>query len=188
MLRRGMGKLYGSLEDVRSFIERQHLFFVATAPTDVAGHVNLSPKGLDGFRVLGPKSAAYVDYPGSGVETIAHLRDNGRIVLMFCSFTGAPNVVRVWGRGRVLEPGDDGFDELLAHFSPKLVVRALIAIDVERVGSACGFGVPLYDYRGEREELLRWADRKGEAGLAAYMNEKNAASIDGLPGLARSRS
>lgn len=178
-----MGKLYDSLEDVRAFLEQQHLFFVATAPSGPGGHVNLSPKGLDGFRVLGPRTAAYVDYPGSGVETIAHVRENGRIVLMFCAFSGPPKIVRLWGRGRVVDPADAEFTELIRHFAPKLAVRSIMVVEVERVGDSCGFGVPEFEYVGERQQLVRWAARKGEAGLASYMAEKNATSIDGLPGL-----
>ncbi len=179
-----MGRLYDSLEEVREFLEAQHLFFVATAPAGREGHLNLSPKGLDGFRVLGPTTAAYVDYPGSGVETIAHLRENGRIVLMFCAFTGSPNIVRLWGRGEVVEPDDARFAELVTQFTPTLHVRSVIRIDVTRIGSSCGFGVPLYDYAGERDVLARWAEKKGAEGLERYQAEKNGQSIDGLPGLA----
>lgn len=178
-----MGRLYASLEEVRDFLESQHVFFVATAPSGRDGHVNLSPKGLDGFRILGPSTAAYVDYPGSGVETIAHLRDDGRIVVMFCAFDGAPRIVRLWGRGDVVEPGAPEFPELVARFAPALAVRAVIRIHVTRIGSSCGYGVPRYDYAGERDVLVNWANKKGADGLAAYQAEKNRLSIDGLPGL-----
>jgi len=178
-----MGKSYESLEEVREFLEAQHVFFVATAPSGREGHLNLSPKGLDGFRVLGPTTAAYVDYPGSGVETIAHLRDNGRIVMMFCAFTGSPRIVRLWGQGHVVEPAAPEFADLLAQFSPLLAVRSVIRVEVSRIASSCGYGVPTYDYVGERDTLVKWAEKKGEEGLASYQAEKNRVSIDGLPGL-----
>jgi len=179
-----MGKSYESLEEVREFLEAQHVFFVATAPSGREGHVNLSPKGLDGFRVLGPTTAAYVDYPGSGVETIAHLRDNGRIVMMFCAFTGSPRILRLWGQGHVIEPAAPQFADLLTHFSPALAVRSLIRVEVSRIQSSCGYGVPTYDYVGERDTLVKWAEKKGAEGLASYQADKNRVSIDGLPGLA----
>jgi hypothetical protein len=180
-----MGKVADSIDDqVRAFIAAQRMFFVATAPTAPDGHVNASPKGLDCFRVLGARTVAYVDYPGSGVETIAHLRDNGRIVVMFCAFDGSPKILRLHGRGRVCEPSDPDFAELFCHFSARVdCVRSLIVIDVERVSDSCGYGVPLYDYVGERDTLVRWAEKKGKDGLSAYQAQKNAQSIDGLPGL-----
>lgn len=179
-----MGKTYDAIDDkLAAFLLRQHLFFVATAPRD--GHVNLSPKGLDGFRVLSPTSVAYLDYPGSGVETIAHLRDDGRITLLFCAFSGPPKLVRVYGRGRALEPGDPDYARLLPAFHVLLPPRAIIDIAVERVADSCGYGVPRYQYLGERDQLLDWAERKGEEGLERYQREKNATSIDGLPGLRR---
>ncbi|HYO96806.1 MAG TPA: pyridoxamine 5'-phosphate oxidase family protein [Polyangiaceae bacterium] len=178
-----MGKLYESLEDVRDFIEKQRLFFVATAPAGSEGHLNLSPKGLDGFRVLGPLVAAYVDYPGSGIETVAHVRENGRIVLLFCAFEGAPNIVRIYGRGEVVAPHHPQFTPLLAAFDPKLAARSVIRIQVERIASACGYGVPVYEFKHERQQLVRWAERKGPDGIARYQAQKNRVSIDGLPGL-----
>jgi predicted pyridoxine 5'-phosphate oxidase superfamily flavin-nucleotide-binding protein len=178
-----MGKLYESLEDVREFIEKQRLFFVATAPAGSEGHLNLSPKGLDGFRVLGPRVAAYVDYPGSGIETVAHVRENGRIVLMFCAFEGPPNIVRIWGRGEVIAPDHPELTPLLAAFDPKLAARSIIRIHVERIASACGYGVPVYEFKQERQQLVRWAERKGPDAIAKYQAQKNRVSIDGLPGL-----
>jgi hypothetical protein len=168
---------------LNEFIARQHLFFVATAPAGSGGHVNVSPKGLDGFRVLGPTRVAYLDYPGSGVETIAHLRENGRIVLMFCAFDGPPKIVRLHGKGRTLEPRDPEFVELLPHFSNKLGVRSIIQIDVTRVSTSCGHGVPTFEYVGERDQLVRWGEKKGADGLELYQRTKNVTSIDGLPGL-----
>jgi hypothetical protein len=168
---------------LRQFIEAQHMVFVATAPTDTSGHVNLSPKGLDTFRVLGPRSVAYLDYVGSGAETIAHLRDNGRIVFMFCAFQGPPRIVRLHGHGDTLEAGTPGFEELRGRFPPG-TARAIIRVAVDRVSDSCGFGVPLYRYEGERTQLLDWAHKKGERALEEYQRQKNARSIDGLPALA----
>ena len=168
----------------RDFIAAQHLFFVASAPSGSDGRVNLSPKGLDSLRVLDPHTVAYLDFVGSGVETIAHLRENGRIVLMFCAFDGPPNIVRLHGRGEVVEPGHARFGELRAHFPPFESARAVILVRVERSSDSCGYGVPRYAYEGERSALPAWAAKKGGEGLAQYQREKNAASIDGLPGLA----
>jgi hypothetical protein len=180
-----MGKVSDTIDEaVREFIEAQHVFFVATAPNDPGAHLNLSPKGLDTFRVLGPRSVAYLDYPGSGVETIAHLRENGRIVVMFCAFTGSPKILRLHGRGHVAEPRDPEFASLIGRFrAPASLVRSVIVVDVERVSDSCGYAVPLYSYTGERDTLLRWAEKKGESGLVEYQRQKNAHSIDGLPGL-----
>lgn len=163
------------------------MFFVATAPSGADGHVNCSPKGCDTFQVLDARTVAYLDFVGSGVETIAHLRQNGRIVIMFCAFAGAPNIVRLHGQGRAVEATDPGFDALRAHFTPgsDLGVRAIVCIDVTRITDSCGYGVPLYRYDGQRDQLAAWADRKGAAAIETYKEEKNARSIDGLPGLVR---
>jgi hypothetical protein len=180
-----MGTLYEEIdEQVTGFLRDQRMFFVATAPAGAEGHVNLSPKGLEAFRVLGPRRVGYVDYNGSGVETIAHLRENGRIVLMFCAFEGPPKIMRLHGKGRAVGPEEPEFTELLSSFSPLLAVRSIIVADISRIASSCGFGVPLYDYLGERDHAMKWAERKGEDGIASYQHEKNARSIDGLPGLA----
>ena len=168
----------------RDFIARQHLFFVASAPSGPDGRVNLSPKGLDSLRVLDERTVAYLDFLGSGVETIAHLRENGRIVLMFCSFEGPPNIVRLHGRGEVVEPGHARFAELRALFPPAEGVRAVLLVHVERSSDSCGYAVPRYAYEGERTALGAWAAKKGPDGLVQYQRDKNAESIDGLPGLA----
>jgi hypothetical protein len=179
-----MGKLYGEIDErLRAFIEAQHLFFVATAPSGASGHLNLSPKGLDTLRILGPRQVGYLDHVGSGAETIAHLRENGRIVVMLCAFQGAPRIVRLHGRGGVLEPQDPGFAELRARFSADAPARALIRLDVERISDSCGYGVPLYEYVGERTQLDDWSARKGDTGRLAYQRKHNAKSIDGLPAL-----
>ncbi|MFW5924860.1 MAG: pyridoxamine 5'-phosphate oxidase family protein [Myxococcota bacterium] len=183
-----MGRSYEGLDErLTAFIERQHVFFVATAPRGAGGHVNVSPKGLDSLRVLDPHTVAYVDLVGSGAETIAHLRDNGRITLMFCAFEGPPNILRLYGRGEVLEPGDDGFDALHARFPSYDSVRAILRVHVTRITDSCGFGVPRYTFEGERRQLHDWADRKGADGLRNYQLEKNTESIDGLPALRGAR-
>jgi len=176
---------FGSLidENARRFIEAQHMFFVATAPLDPSGHVNLSPKGLDTFRILGPNRVTYIDFTGSGVETIAHLKENGRIVLMFCAFQGPPKILRLHGRGRVIEPGVAEFDSLAENFPVNDDARSIIVVDLNRVADSCGYGVPLFNYEGERKQLTAWAHTKGPEGLEAYREENNVRSIDGLPGI-----
>lgn len=179
-----MAKVHdGISDDLARWIAAQHVFFVATAPLAGDGHVNLSPRGLDCFSVLGPRRVAWVDLVGSGVETIAHLQENGRIVLMWCAFDGPPKIVRLHGQGRVCLPGSPEYDEVTAQHQPHLSTRAVIAVDVERVSDSCGFGVPVMDFVAERDQLDRWADRKGPEGIAAYVAERNAVSLDGLKGL-----
>ena len=157
------------------------MFFVATAPLDPAGHVNLSPKGLDTFRVLAPDRVAYLDYVGSGAETIAHLTENHRIVLMWCAFEGPPRIVRLHGRGHVLEPGAPEHDRLRPLFAAGPPARAIIVVAADRISDSCGFGVPMYQFDRERTQLADWAGRKGVKGLRRYQAEKNANSVDGLP-------
>jgi hypothetical protein len=179
-----MGKTFPVIDDgLRQFVEGQHVFFVATAPAGSEGHINCSPKGLDSLRILGPTTVAYLDYTGSGAETIAHLRENGRIVLMFCAFEGPPKIVRFHGLGTVVEPDDDRFPELRALYTPEIGVRSFIVVEVERISDSCGFGVPLLRYEADRTQLPAWAGKKGDAGLETYRETKNAASIDGLPAL-----
>lgn len=180
-----MGRSFDHIPDpLRAFIAAQRMFFVATAPLSGAGRVNLSPKGLDTFRVFSERLVGYADFTGSGVETIAHVRENGRLTIMFCAFEGRPLIVRLYGRGRVVEAADEGFAELLARFEPvPAPARAVILLDVERVAESCGYGVPLYEFKGERDQIQKWCDRKGSDGIAAYQREKNATSIDGLAAL-----
>jgi pimeloyl-ACP methyl ester carboxylesterase len=179
-----MGKTYSVLDEgLRALLQAQHVFFVATAPSGPFGHVNVSPKGLDTLRVLSDTTVAYLDFTGSGIETIAHLRDNARIVLMVCAFEGPPKILRLWGRGEALEPHERGFAELRALFGEHPGVRAIVRIEVERITDACGYAVPLYRFEGDREQLGAWAENKGVEGLLTYRQEKNAKSIDGLPGL-----
>lgn len=165
-------------------MQSQPVFFVATAPLDGHGHVNLSPKGLDTFRILGPRSVAYLDVFGSGVETIAHLRENGRIVMMFCAFQGAPKVLRLHGRGRVVEPHEAEFAGLQAHFPVYEGTRSIIEVEVTRIGDSCGYGVPLLKFEAQRAALPAWCRKRGTEGLKTYRQEKNRRSIDGLPGIA----
>ena len=159
------------------------MFFVATAPAGGDGHVNLSPKGYDTLRVLSPTCVAYLDLTGSGVETIAHVRDNGRITLMACAFTGNPRISRIFGRGTVNPLGTSRFDELASEFPALPGRRSIIEVEVERVTTSCGYAVPLMDLVDERDRLRAWADKKGDDGIVAYWASKNAESIDGLPGL-----
>jgi hypothetical protein len=180
-----MGRVDDAISaEIAEFISAQHVFFVATAPSGDGGHVNLSPKGLDTFAVLDPGTVAYLDLTGSGVETIAHLRDNGRITIMFCAFDGKPLIVRLYGRGAVLPVGEPEADALLPRFSSFPGARSVIRVRLDRVSTSCGYGVPVLQYEGERDQLAKWAERRGPDGLIAYRTEKNAASIDGLPGLA----
>ena len=181
-----MGKIRSEIDDVaRRFIEAQHVFFVASAPLDAGGHVNLSPKGLDTFRILGPTTVAYVDFNGSGVETIAHLKENGRIVLMFCAFQGPPDIFRLYGHGRVVEAHEAEFALLAESFPTCENARSIIVVELTRVTDSCGYGVPLFKYEGEREQLQAWACNRGPERLKAYREEKNQRSIDGLPGVFR---
>jgi len=179
-----MGKCYDEIDEtLRAFIEAQKMFFVATAPAAFGGHINLSPKGLESLRILGPRTVAYLDFTGSGIETVAHLRDNGRIVIMLCAFEGPPRILRLHGRGAVIEPQDQSFAALLSHFTPAPGVRAVIRIELDRISDSCGYGVPLMRYEADRSQLSAWAERKGAAGLAEYRRKNNAASIDDLPGM-----
>lgn len=179
-----MAKTYPEIDDsLAAFIKAQSVFFVATAPLDPQGHVNASPKGLDTLRILGSKTVAYLDIFGSGVETIAHLRENRRIVLMFCAFQGPPKILRLHGRGHVIEPHEPKFAALQAHFPAYEGTRAIIVVDITRVSDSCGYGVPLLKFESERAELPAWCRKRGEKGLKIYRKEKNRQSVDGLPGV-----
>lgn len=183
MGKRTVGKLYTEItEDLRAWVGQQRLFFVATAPT-AGGHVNCSPKGTDSLRILNPQEVAYLDLTGSGVETIAHLQDNGRIVIMLCAFEGPPKIVRFHGIGQVYALGTAAFDQYLPYFNPMAGARAIIHVRVTRISDSCGNGVPLYDFQGERGIIEKWAEHKGEAGLTQYRQLKNRVSIDHLAGL-----
>lgn len=174
---------------LRTWIEAQHLFFVATAPLAAGGHLNLSPRGTPGtFAVIDEHTVAWLDLTGSGAETIAHLRENGRIVVMFCAFDGPPQIVRLHGRGRVVLPLDDDWEGLAQHFAEKLGARAIVVVDVTRVSDSCGYSVPLFEFVGDRDLLDRWTERRGDEALVDYRATRNAESIDGLPALATDRN
>lgn len=179
-----MSKVYDGIDDsLEQFIARQHMFFVATAPLDRNGHLNLSPKGLDSFRVIDRRTVAYLDLTGSGVETVAHLRENGRIVILFCAFEGPPKILRLYGLGEVLEPGDSRFEEVRGLFKEIVGMRSIIVVSLDRIADSCGYAIPLYQYEGERDQLIKWGQRQGPEGLVRYRAGHNALSIDGLPGL-----
>ncbi|MGN6333571.1 MAG: pyridoxamine 5'-phosphate oxidase family protein [Motilibacteraceae bacterium] len=180
-----MGKVLERIDDrLREFLLAQHVFFVGTAPADVDGHVNVSPKGHgDTFAVLDERTVAWLDLTGSGAESLAHIRENGRVVVMACAFDGPPQVVRLHGRGRVVVPGDADWEPLSALFRARRGGRAVVVVDVTRISSSCGYAVPFLEHAGDRDLLERWAERKDDATLAEYHREKNLVSIDGLPAL-----
>ena len=183
----GMAKVFDAIDDsLRAFIERQHVFFVATAPSGDGGHVNVSPKGGAGmFRVTGPLGFAYADMVGSGIETVAHLADNGRITLLFCAFSGPPKLVRLQGTGHAVVHGEDGFAELAGRFPPMEGARAVVVAELDRIATSCGYSVPFMELVDERPTLKEWAERRGPDGVVEYRAQRNRTSIDGLPGLVR---
>jgi hypothetical protein len=175
-----MAKFYSALnDDLRAFIARQQVFFTASAAPE--GRVNLSPKGLDSLRCLDDRTVIYLDLTGSGNETAAHLRADGRLTLMFCSFDTQPLILRLYGRGRVVRPRDEEWPALFRHFDPLPGARQIMVLDIESAQTSCGYGVPRYQLISERETLRRWAENKGQDGLADYWHNKNQLSIDGLP-------
>lgn len=179
-----MGKVLESIErSLQSWIRQQHIFFVATAPEDTNGHINCSPKGADSFRILDPLTVAYQDLTGSGVETIAHLKENGRILIMFCAFEGAPKIVRLHGKGEALLKDTAEYDKLALNFNYHPGTRAIIRVEVQRISTSCGYSVPLYDYVDQRDVLDKWTEKKSPEELIAYRDKNNQVSIDGLPGL-----
>jgi hypothetical protein len=180
-----MGLILDQLDDrLTAWIEEQHLFFVATAPTD-GGHVNLSPKGHDTLRVLDPQTVAYLDLTGSGAETIAHTRENGRITIMLVALAGPPLILRLYGTGTAHPIGTPEFDALAPRFDVLPGARAIVSVAVDRVQTSCGYSIPLMAYEAERPTLIEWAERRGDDGLADYWADRNAESIDGLPALDR---
>lgn len=179
-----MGKSYSVIDNaLKQFIEKQPVFFVGSAPLDSKGHVNISPKGLDTFRVLGPKSVAYLDLAGSGIETVAHVRENGRIVVMFCALEGPPKILRLYGHGKVVEPHQAEFSSLQTHFLMHAGTRSIIVVELTDIMDSCGSGVPLLKYEGQRPDLPAWASRAGPDKLKAFSDENNQRSLDGLPGI-----
>ena len=179
-----MGKRYEAITpELAGWIAAQPVFFVASAPLAASGHLNVSPKGLDTLRVLEPRRVAYLDLTGSGAETIAHVRENGRIVLMFCAFSGAPKIVRLHGTAAVVTPASGAWPALRASYPEHLGARAIIDVQVTRISDSCGYGVPAFSGAEERAALPRWAANKGAEGLRHYRREHNSRSIDGLPAL-----
>lgn len=168
-------------DELAEFIRAQPMFFVASAPLAVAGHVNVSPKGFDCLRILSPLSVAYLDVTASGNETSAHVAENGRITLMFCAFEGLPRIVRLYGTGRTVLPNTTEWHDLIKLFPPLPGARQIIVADIHRVQTSCGNGVPLMDFVAQRPTQLRWAEDLGEERLHAYRQLKNTHSIDGLP-------
>jgi hypothetical protein len=181
-----MAKIYEKLDEkLRAFIAAQKMFFVATAPLGEDGNVNVSPKGYDSLVVLDDLTLAWIDLGGSGVETMAHLRENGRITLMWCAFEGKPNILRVYGKAEAIAFEDPRFETLLPLFPDYERARSIVVIKIHRIADACGWGVPLYSFEGEREQLKRWVDNRPEEEWREHRYAKNAVSIDGLPGLVR---
>ena len=182
-----MGKVQDQIDDtVRAWVARQHMFFVSTAPLSGNGMVNCSPKGGDYLRIVDDKTVAYLDFAGSGVETIAHLREpgNSRIVIMFCAFEGPPKIVRFHGFGDVVLPDHPDFAGLAKLFDNDLLgVRSIVRLKVERVSDSCGFGVPVYEFKNDRDGMRKWSEKKGVDGVREYVAAKNAVSIDGVLGL-----
>lgn len=175
-----MAKFYTELDkSLQRFISEQKIFFTASAPND--GRVNLSPKGMDSFRCLDRKTVAYLDLTGSGNETAAHIFENGRLTIMFCSFTEKPLILRLYGRGRVVRKNDEDWNRLYSNFTPIIGERQIIVLEIESLQTSCGFAVPVYELKEEREKLVEWAENKGESGLLEYRQTKNQVSIDGLP-------
>jgi hypothetical protein len=175
-----MAKFYPSLTvPLLEFIQRQHMFFTGSAAP--AGRVNVSPKGLDTFRVVDDKQVAYLDLTGSGAETAAHLRADGRLTVMFCAFEGQPLILRLYGRGRLVTPSDPSWTGLAARFPAVPGARQIVVLEIESVQTSCGFGVPEYRFKAHRQALVAWATKRGDTGLADYRKENNRASIDGLP-------
>lgn len=184
-----MGKIYDAIDDsLAAFIAEQHLFFVATAPLAADGMVNVSPRGLDCFSILDEHTVAWLDLTGSGAETIAHLRENGRVCLMFCSFDARPNILRLHGQGHAVLPGDELFTRMQELHPGHVGARAVIVVKVERVADACGWGVPQMDFVADRDIMRPWAEKKGPDGLTEYREQKNSVSLDGLPALVSSEA
>jgi hypothetical protein len=177
-----MGKVYEAIDaGLSAWIGKQPVFFVGTAPLAAAGHVNVSPKGLDTLRIVGPNRVAYLDLTGSGAETIAHVRENGRIVIMFCAFSGPPKIVRFHGRARIVTPQSAEWSSLRERFDAHMGARAIIDVEVKRVSDSCGYGVPSFGPAKQREALDLWTQKRGAEGLVTYRRQKNTVSIDGLP-------
>lgn len=181
-----MAKTFDALDDqLIAFIKAQKLFFVASAPLSAEGSVNVSPKGYDSLAVIDERTVAYVDLGGSGIETLAHVRENGRITLMFCAFEGPASILRLYGRGEAVNFDEPGFADRMALFPAFGRARSVITVHIERIADSCGWGVPFMDFKAERDQLRRHVDHRPEAEWRERRYEGNALSIDGLPGLVR---
>lgn len=175
-----MAKFFDQLDEkLREFIDEQKLFFTASAAAD--GRINLSPKGMDTFRILDNKTVAYLDLTGSGNETSAHIHDNGRLTILLCSFSGKPLILRLYGKGEVIRPSSEKWEQLAVHFDVLPGTRQIIVLNIESGQTSCGFGIPIYEYKEDRTMLTDWAENKGEEGVEEYWRQKNVKSIDGLP-------
>jgi hypothetical protein len=175
-----MAKFYSEINpSLQNFIKEQKIFFTATAPQK--GRINLSPKGIDTFRCLDNKTVAYLDLTGSGNETSAHLNEDSRITIMFCSFSEKPLILRLYGQGKVIRPRDKEWQKFYSLFNPVTGERQIIVVEVDSAQTSCGYGVPVYEFKEERETLIEWATKKGEQGIREYWEAKNIKSIDGLP-------
>ncbi|PSB01561.1 pyridoxamine 5'-phosphate oxidase family protein [Merismopedia glauca] len=175
-----MAKFYEQLNpELIDFIDRQKVFFTATAPTE--GRINLSPKGMHTFKCIDSKKVAYLDVTGSGNETSAHLQENGKITIMMCSFSDEPLILRLYGQGKPVLPRNPTWETLLPLFKDTPGTRQIIVVHLESIQTSCGFGVPIYEFKEERQTLKKWAKNKGETGLREYWESKNQTSIDGLP-------
>jgi len=179
-----MGKVYQEIDErIRKWIDAQPVFFVATAPLDPQGHINCSPKDGYSIRVLDSKTLVYLDLIGSGVETIAHIRENARIIVMMCAFERAPLIMRFHGRGEIIEKDHADFERLIPLFDPEIGIRSFIKIPLDRISDSCGFGVPVMEFKHHRKQLRTFNERNGEEKLADYKTQHNSQSIDGLPGV-----
>lgn len=177
-----MGEFYQQIsESQEAFIKKQQMYFVGTAPLSGDGHINVSPKGLDSFRVISPNQVAYLDVISSGNETSAHILENGRITIMFCSFDVKPLIMKLYGKGQTILPSNDKWNYYAPLFDVYESTRQIIVVDVELVQSSCGFGVPRYDFIEHRDIHFNWANQKGPAGLSKYIDDHNLTSLDGLP-------
>jgi len=175
-----MAKFYSDLDaSLQNFIKEQKIFFTATAPQK--GRINLSPKGIDSFRCIDKKTVAYLDLTGSGNETSAHLNEDSRMTIMFCSFSDNPLILRLYGQGKVIRPRDKEWQTFYSLFKPLPGERQIIVLEVDSAQTSCGFGVPVYEFKEERKTLIEWANKKGEQGIYEYWEAKNLKSIDGLP-------
>ena len=174
-----MAKFYDQLDDkLKKFILEQKIFFTATTPKK--GRINLSPKGMDSFRILSDKEVGFLSVTGSGNETAAHLLDDGRITIMFCSFTTQPWILRIYGTGRCIYPSDSEWTEVVKDFVQIPGTRQIFLINIDSIQTSCGYSIPFYEYKSERDALIKWAEQKGEAEVKDYQNTNNTTSIDGL--------